>query len=67
MKSFIATALAGALALAGAAQAQVYGFDISNWQPSVNFAAAYSSGARFVIIKVCLSLSLPSLLSHLHT
>ena len=30
----------------------VQGFDISDYQTSVNFAAAYSSGARFVIIKV---------------
>lgn len=34
------------------AVATVQGFDISDYQPSVNFAAAYSSGARFVIIKV---------------
>ena len=40
------------LALAGYAQATVQGFDISGYQPSVNFAAAYASGARFVIIKV---------------
>ena len=33
------------------AAATVQGFDISDYQPSVNFAAAYSSGARFVIIK----------------
>jgi len=39
------------LALAAAASAAVPGFDISNWQSSVNFAGAYSSGARFVIIK----------------
>ncbi|KAK3954329.1 glycoside hydrolase superfamily [Pseudoneurospora amorphoporcata] len=49
MKSFsVLTALAG---LIGAAQATVQGFDISHWQSSVNFAGAYSSGARFVIIK----------------
>nr|P00721.1 RecName: Full=N,O-diacetylmuramidase; AltName: Full=Lysozyme CH [Chalara sp.] len=29
----------------------VQGFDISSYQPSVNFAGAYSAGARFVIIK----------------
>lgn len=34
----------------------VQGFDISNYQPNVDFKAAYSSGARFVIIKVCSSL-----------
>ncbi|KAK3328725.1 N,O-diacetylmuramidase [Apodospora peruviana] len=47
MKSFILAALT----LVGAAQATVQGFDISHYQSSVNFAAAYSSGARFVIIK----------------
>ena len=30
----------------------VQGFDISSHQPTVNFSGAYSSGARFVIIKV---------------
>lgn len=30
----------------------VQGFDISNHQPTVDFSGAYSSGARFVIIKV---------------
>lgn len=32
---------------------QVPGFDISNWQPTFNFTAAYASGARFCIIKAC--------------
>lgn len=32
--------------------ASVKGFDISNYQPNVDFAKAYSGGARFVIIKV---------------
>jgi len=32
--------------------ASVQGFDISNYQPSVDFQSAYNSGARFVIIKV---------------
>lgn len=40
------------LALAAAAQATVQGFDISHYQPTVNYAGAYASGARFVIIKV---------------
>jgi GH25 family lysozyme M1 (1,4-beta-N-acetylmuramidase) len=46
------------LGLANAAPAEiekrstVQGFDISNYQATVNFAGAYSSGARFVIIKV---------------
>lgn len=43
------------VALATAARAAVQGFDISNWQTSVDFAAAYAAGARFVIIKVCSS------------
>jgi GH25 family lysozyme M1 (1,4-beta-N-acetylmuramidase) len=30
----------------------VQGFDISNYQPNVDFASAYRNGARFVIIKV---------------
>ena len=30
----------------------VQGFDISHYQANVNFAGAYNSGARFVIIKV---------------
>ncbi|MCJ1317994.1 hypothetical protein MMC15_003321 [Xylographa vitiligo] len=29
----------------------VQGFDISNYQPTVDFTSAYASGARFVIIK----------------
>ena len=33
-------------------RATVQGFDISHYQPNVNFQAAYNSGARFVIIKV---------------
>jgi len=43
--------LAG-MTLLGAAEAQVQGFDVSHWQSSVNFPATYSSGARFVYIKV---------------
>ncbi|KAI1087743.1 glycoside hydrolase family 25 protein [Rostrohypoxylon terebratum] len=35
----------------GLALAAVPGFDVSHYQPNVDFAAAYSSGARFVIIK----------------
>jgi len=30
----------------------VQGFDISSYQGSVDFSAAYAAGARFVIIKV---------------
>ncbi|KAI0798312.1 glycoside hydrolase family 25 protein [Xylaria sp. FL0064] len=39
------------LGLANGALATVQGFDISHYQASVDFGAAYSSGARFVIIK----------------
>ena len=51
-----ALALLSAAGLAAAAPLEkrisgVPGFDISNYQPSVNFKGAYSSGARFVIIK----------------
>ena len=38
--------------LAGIASATVQGFDISAYQTDVDFSGAYSSGARFVIIKV---------------
>jgi GH25 family lysozyme M1 (1,4-beta-N-acetylmuramidase) len=43
--------IAGLGLLAASALATVPGFDVSNHQSSVNFAGAYSSGARFVIIK----------------
>nr|QNJ46236.1 GH25 muramidase [Rosellinia sp.] len=43
--------LASLLGLANGALAAVQGFDISHYQSSVNFAGAYSAGARFVIIK----------------
>jgi len=39
------------LGLAVSVHATVKGFDISDYQPSVNFAGAKSSGAGFVIIK----------------
>ncbi len=45
----------GLVALASAAvveRAQVQGFDISHYQPNVDFKAAYKAGARFVLIKV---------------
>lgn len=44
--------LVSLLGLVNGALATVQGFDISHYQSSVNFAAAYSAGARFVIIKV---------------
>lgn len=56
------TAISAVIAAAGLVSAapadlekrvgSVQGFDISNYQGNVDFAAAYSSGARFVIIKV---------------
>lgn len=43
---------AGIGILSSIASASVQGFDISHYQPTVNFQKAYSDGARFVIIKV---------------
>lgn len=57
MKSFITACLG----LGSVALAAVPGFDISHYQANVNFAAAYSSGARFVIIKVILKPIIQSL------
>ena len=54
MKFSTTSLVAAAAGLAGTAQAQVTGFDISDYQTGVDFAGAYSSGARFVIIKVSL-------------
>lgn len=48
----LVSTLAVSASLVGLAKATVQGFDISSYQPSVDFSAAYSSGARFVIIKV---------------
>ncbi|KAK4168491.1 glycoside hydrolase family 25 protein [Cladorrhinum sp. PSN259] len=50
MKFSLYTALSLTLA-ALEAEAAVQGFDISHYQSSVNYQAAYNSGARFVIIK----------------
>jgi GH25 family lysozyme M1 (1,4-beta-N-acetylmuramidase) len=54
------------LASASVAQATVQGFDISHYQANVNFAAAYNSGARFVMIKATESTTYtdPSFSSH---
>lgn len=38
--------------MANLATATVAGFDISHYQPNVDFKKAYADGARFVIIKV---------------
>lgn len=51
MKSF-SSIVAGIVGLASVASATVQGFDVSGYQPTVNWGAAYSSGARFVMIKV---------------
>ncbi|PGG95848.1 hypothetical protein GX51_08103 [Blastomyces parvus] len=44
-------ALVALASTVGIVNAAVQGFDISHWQTSVDFAGAYKSGARFVIIK----------------
>lgn len=49
------------LSLPGLAYAAVQGFDISHWQASVDFRAAYAAGARYVMIKVLSYLSIPCL------
>jgi hypothetical protein len=51
--NMLVSTLAVSASLVGLAKATVQGFDISSYQPNVDFSAAYSSGARFVIIKVC--------------
>ncbi|CAD6949140.1 unnamed protein product [Tilletia controversa] len=60
LKSLIAAAIATAALVAGApveetvakrAPAGVPGFDISHYQPNVDFASEYSKGARWVYIK----------------
>ena len=48
----IKSALIASVAFAAAVNAAAQGFDISHYQPHVNFAAARSAGADFVIIKV---------------
>ena len=48
----IKSALVAFVAFAAAVNAAVQGFDISQWQSSVNFRAAYAGGAHFVIVKV---------------
>lgn len=45
--------LASGMVIRAASNAtSVKGFDISHFQPTVDFVKAYSDGARFVIIKV---------------
>lgn len=48
-----------AASLIGLARATVQGFDVSSYQATVDWSAAYASGARFVMIKVMLVLSPP--------
>ncbi|KAL7930773.1 glycoside hydrolase family 25 protein [Trichoderma chlorosporum] len=48
---YLAPIAVGVVAFASVIGASVTGFDISNYQPTVDFAGAYSDGARFVIIK----------------
>jgi GH25 family lysozyme M1 (1,4-beta-N-acetylmuramidase) len=55
MKLNILSLLFAAAASASPLEARasgVQGFDISGYQPTVDFAGAYKSGARFVMIKV---------------
>ena len=47
----VASCLTTAASIAKRASS-VEGFDVSNYQPTVNFTKAYEDGARFVIIKV---------------
>ncbi|MCS6578336.1 GH25 family lysozyme [Curtobacterium poinsettiae] len=42
---------AAAASAGGPPPGRVQGFDISAWQPSVNFRQAYGNGARFVYVK----------------
>ncbi|UXZ56675.1 GH25 family lysozyme [Curtobacterium sp. Arg-1] len=42
---------AAAASAVGPPPGRVQGFDISAWQPSVNFRQAYGNGARFVYVK----------------
>nr|QNJ46229.1 GH25 muramidase [Malbranchea flava] len=58
MKLSLLLIVAASLAVASAGPKEfesrasgVQGFDISGWQSNVNFAGAYNSGARFVMIK----------------
>lgn len=46
------TFIASLASIVSVATATVAGFDISNYQPTVDFKKAYADGARFVIIKV---------------
>ena len=58
MKFAALAAFAASLGLVSAsptpieARSSVQGFDISSYQKTVNFKAAYTDGARFVYIKV---------------
>lgn len=58
------SAVIASLSFAAAVNAAVQGFDISHYQPNVNFAAAVSDGAKFVIIKVSLVLPQQQLSVH---
>ncbi len=46
------SALIASITFAAAVKAAVQGFDITAFDPTVNFTTAYSAGARFVIIQV---------------
>ncbi|KAF2099221.1 glycoside hydrolase family 25 protein [Rhizodiscina lignyota] len=51
MKASCANILPLLTSLAGLASATVQGFDVSHYQSSVDWSAAYSGGLRFVMIK----------------
>ena len=60
LSSFLALTLAAAAPAELEKRSTVQGFDISHYQGTVNFAGAYSSGARFVIIKASFQISTKS-------
>ena len=53
---FLCTIMESGLTLAAALSRGIPGFDISNYQKTVDFTSAYNAGAQFVIIKVSLLL-----------
>ena len=54
---FFCAAMESSLTLAAALSRGIIGFDISNYQQTVDFTGAYNAGSQFVIIKVSLPLS----------
>ena len=54
---FLCTIMETSLTLAAVLSRGITGFDISNYQRTVDFTSAYDAGAQFVIIKVSLPLT----------